>query len=70
MRIYANWPDEPVPILDGRSPREAIVTPGGLERVKGLLRTYQCDENRQAQLQQREPVSLQFLWDALGLAPE
>ena len=70
MRIYADWPDEPMPILDGRSPREAIVTPAGLERVRGLLRTYQRDENRQAQLQQREPVSLQFLWDALGLAPE
>ncbi len=70
LRIYADWADEPLPILNERSPREAIVTPAGLERVKGLLRTYQRDENRQAELQQREAVSLQFLWDALGLASE
>ncbi|PTB17058.1 zinc chelation protein SecC [Trinickia symbiotica] len=70
LRIYANWADEPLPILNERSPREAIATPAGLERVKGLLRAYQHDENRQAGLQQREPVSLQFLWDALGLVPE
>jgi hypothetical protein len=70
LRIYADWADEPLPILNERSPREAIVTPAGLERVKGLLRAYQHDENRQAEMQQRDPVSFQFLWDALGLAPE
>lgn len=70
LRIYGDWADEPLPALDERSPREAIVTPAGLERVKGLLRTYQRDENRQADLQQREPVSFLFLWEALGLAPD
>ena len=70
IRIYANWADEPLPTLGERSPREAITTPAGRERVKGLLRSYQRDENRQADLQQREPVSFQFLWEALGLAPE
>ena len=69
-RVYANWADEPLPALGERSPREAIASRGGLERVKGLLRGYQHGEELQAQLQQREPVSLQFLWEALGLAPE
>ena len=70
QRIHANWPDEPLPALGNQSPREAIATPTGLERVKGMLRTYQHGENRQAELQRREPVSFQFLWDALGLTPE
>jgi antitoxin Xre/MbcA/ParS-like protein len=35
---YANWPDEPIPALGGKTPRQAIRTPAGLERVKGLLR--------------------------------
>ena len=48
MRIYANWADEPLLALHERSPREAIATPAGLERVRGLLRSYQPDENRQA----------------------
>lgn len=69
-RIHANWADEPLPALDDRSPREAITTLAGRERVKGLLRTYQHDEDRLARRQLREPVSFQFLWDVLGLAPE
>lgn len=40
----------------------------GLERVKGLLRSYEDSEGRQAAQQGRREVSYQFLWDALGLA--
>jgi hypothetical protein len=35
-----------------------------------LLCGYQHGEELQTQLQQREPVSFQFLWEALGLPPE
>ncbi|MBK3787066.1 hypothetical protein G3A43_43665 [Paraburkholderia aspalathi] len=41
-----------------------------LERVRGLLRSYQHSEQMQAEMQRREPVSFQLLWDTLGLAPE
>jgi hypothetical protein len=67
-RMYANWADEPIPALGGRTPREAIATPGGLERVKGLLRQYEAGEAEQARAQQRAEFSFQFLWDALGIA--
>ncbi len=33
-RSYANWADEPIPALGGKTPRHAIVTPAGLERVE------------------------------------
>lgn len=66
-RSYANWADEPIPALGGRTPRQAIATPGGLERVKGLLRQYEAGEAEQARQQKRSEVSFQFLWDALGL---
>ena len=65
---YANWADEPIPALDGRTPRQAIATAAGLERVKGLLRLYEDSEARMALEQGRSAISYQFLWDALGLS--
>lgn len=66
-RHYANWCDEPIPLLGGQTPRQAITTPSGLERVKGLLREYEDGERRQSAAQGRPAVSYQFLWDALGV---
>lgn len=67
-RLYANWADEPIPVLDGQTPRQAIQTPGGLERVKGLLRTYEATEKQSALRQQRPEISYDFLWQALGIS--
>jgi hypothetical protein len=66
-RSYAHWADEPIPALGGQTPRQAIASPAGLERVKGLLRSYEDGETQQAAQQGRSPISYQFLWDALGL---
>jgi SEC-C motif/Protein of unknown function (DUF2384) len=66
-RSYANWADEPIPALGGQTPRQAIGNAAGLERVKGLLRSYEDGEADQAATQGRSPISYQFLWDALGL---
>jgi SEC-C motif/Protein of unknown function (DUF2384) len=65
---YANWADEPIPALDGRTPRQAVATAAGLERVKGLLREYEDAEARASAEQGRSAFSYQFLWDALGLS--
>ena len=65
---YANWPDEPIPALGGKTPRQAIRTPAGLERVKGLLRGYEARETQQAQRDGRRAMSHAFLWKALGIA--
>jgi hypothetical protein len=66
-RTYTNWADDPIPLLDNKSPRQASQTRAGLARVKGLLRTYEADERRQATDQGRPEISFAFLWDALGL---
>ena len=67
-RSYAHWADEPIPALNGQTPRQAIASAAGLERVKGLLRSYEDGEAQQAAQQGRHEISYQFLWDALGLA--
>ena len=68
-RTYANWADEPIQALDGKAPRQAIKTPAGLERVKGVLRGYEVSERQQAEQQGRREISYAFLWEALGIVP-
>ena len=65
--MYANWADEPIPALDHKTPRQAIKTSAGLERVKGLLRSYEVSEASQAAQQRRREISYDFLWASLGL---
>jgi hypothetical protein len=64
---YAHWADEPIPALDHKTPRQAIKTSAGLERVKGLLRSYEASEASQAGQQGRTEISYDFLWASLGL---
>lgn len=65
---YANWADEPIPVLGDKTPRQAIKTPAGLERVKGLLREYEDGEAVMARRDGRREVSYRFLWDELGIS--
>lgn len=44
-----------------------MLNAAGLERVKGLLRSYEAGEREQANEQGRRAISYQFLWHALGL---
>jgi len=66
-RTYANWSDEPIPALGGKTPRQCLATRRGRESVRQLLRTYEFDEAQRAEADSREPVSYGFLWEALGL---
>ena len=66
-RTYARWADAPIPLLDGQTPRQAMGTAAGLERVKGLLRSYESGEADMASRDGRPAVSYQFLWDALEM---
>jgi len=43
---YATWADEPIPMLGDRTPRQALKTPSGRDRVLRLLRTYEGGEIR------------------------
>lgn len=68
-QFYQSWADKPVPVLDNKTPREAITTEKGLEQVKFLLHSYENNEAQQANEQHRAPVSYDFLWQELGIAP-
>ncbi len=67
-RSYANWAEEPIPALGHKTPRQAMQTAAGLERVKGLIRSYETGEEQQAAQQGRPEVSYDFLWQSVGLS--
>lgn len=64
---YRNWPDEPLPALDGRSAREAVRSGEGRHRVVALLKSF--DE-----MEQRKDPALRYdftwIWQELGLERE
>ncbi len=47
MRHYQSWPDEPLPALEGRTPREAVSTKEGRAEVDLLLKRMENMERRQ-----------------------
>ena len=66
-QLHARWADEPIPMLEDRTPREAIKDEAGLEDVVELLRSYEIGERERAEREGRAPVDFQFLWESLGL---
>lgn len=66
--VYADWADKPVPNLGGKTPREASRTAAGRQKVVELLKLYETGEHQQARQQGREPASLEFLWQEVGLS--
>ena len=69
-KTYDNWADEPIPALRNKTPREAIRSKEGKRDVIELLKSYEKGEARQAKMEQRSPVSFEFLWNDLGLERE
>jgi hypothetical protein len=47
QRHYADWPDQPIPALNGRTPREAVRTADGREAVDLLLKDMENREQRE-----------------------
>ena len=66
-QMYAKWADEPIPFLNGKTPRQAIRSKAGRIEVEELLRTYEKGETKQAEEQGRDPVDFGFLWKELGI---
>jgi SEC-C motif len=46
-RHYRSWPDEQLPALGGRTPRQAVQDADGREAVQALLRQFERDMKRQ-----------------------
>ena len=64
---YANWADEPIPVLGDKTPRQAIKTAKGRKAVVELLKNYEHHEARKAHAEGGEPFDFTFLWEQLGL---
>lgn len=61
---YGGWPDEPLPALGGKTPRQAIKTKGGREQVERILREIAFSE---AQMPAWQVYGVDRIRDALGL---
>lgn len=48
-RYYSRWTDEPVPALDGKTPREMVRTASGRRRVEKILQEIEMIENADAE---------------------
>ena len=64
QRHYRRWLDEPIPALDGKTPREAVCTGAGRHRVDVLLRDI---EHRESRLPPARRVDVAPLRRDLGL---
>ena len=64
---YAAWIDDPIPALDGQTPRLAVGTAAGRARVDVLLKDL---ENRESRLPEGERYDVRELRTQRGLARE
>jgi SEC-C motif/Protein of unknown function (DUF2384) len=62
---YEAWADQPIPALNGKTPRQALRTPTGRESVEALLAQFERDESRLDP--NRDPSILAGLRARLGL---
>jgi tetratricopeptide (TPR) repeat protein len=61
-----HWVDEKIPALDGKTPREAVMTPEGRKRVEELLKDFENAEERKKR--DGEPyIDIQYLKQKLNL---
>lgn len=67
-RHYQEWLDTALPVLDGRSPRQAVATESGRDEVVALLKSVENMEARQSQQSGQPPYDFGWLWQELGLA--
>ena len=63
---WKNWIDEKVPLLDGKTPREAVKDKDGREKVIALLDDFERMEKRRPE-GKGQPESIQWIRKQLGL---
>jgi len=61
-KLYASWPDESIPALDGLTPRQAVKNGKGCRRVIELLKTLELRHEMAG-----ECFDFTWLWEELGL---
>ena len=64
---YRRTLDDPLPMLDGKTLREAAATRKGHARVIDWLKEFENTEHRRAVEQGHRPYDTAWLWRALGI---
>jgi len=64
---YRQSLDEPLPILDDKTPRQAVKTKKGRAQVKSWLKKLENSEARRAASQGQEPYDFQWMWRELKI---
>jgi hypothetical protein len=67
-RHLHEWLDTEIPALDGKTPRRAVRSKAGRERVLALLKDIERSEHRTARDLGTEPYDVSWMWQELGLA--
>jgi hypothetical protein len=67
-RHYRSILDEPVPMVGDVSPREAVLTEEGRERVTEWLKYLENSETRRARVEGERPYDFAWMWQELGIA--
>ena len=67
---YRRTLDEPVPALDGKTPRQAVKTKKGRIKVIEWLKLLENSESRRAAAQGQTPYDTSWIWRELKLAEE
>lgn len=66
QEYYRNWVDQPVPALGGKTPRQAVKTRSGREKVRQLLKEFEFGQNYLSN-KNASPLDLSEIWHELGL---
>lgn len=66
-RHYRDLLSQPVPMLDGKTPRAAARSKAGRARLVGWLKNLENTEARRAKSQGQEPCETAWLWEELGV---
>ncbi len=65
---YRRVLDEPLPYLDGKTPREAAMTEDGRAGVIGWLKLVENSESRRAASLGQKPVDFRWMWQEMNLS--
>ncbi len=68
-RHYRDWPDHPLPSLDGRTPREAARDETMRPRVIEILKSLENLQQQRARTEGRPALDISSVWRALELEP-
>jgi hypothetical protein len=64
---YRGWLDQEIPALDGQTPRQAVGTAAGRQKVTALLKDIENHEDRRSRAKGDKPFDFGWLWSELGL---